>query len=647
MRLKKIYKMNLATLNNAINRSSCREIVFPDTMVDYKYLFIFSLLAILTFAHSDAEEAKEDNLEVDYPFTLIAVGPTYPNTDVCKVEVYNPWQDSWSIFAEVKLKAKSGYTPFLSNGKLILFGGEIDYPEFLDEVVAFDIASKTSSYLAPMGQKKAGAGVTEIDGYYYVSGGTREDLVIYDVVERYDPASDSWAVMAPMPSKRYHHAVSTWEGKMYVAGGVNQNYENFNSIDIYDPKSNSWSAGIPMQFSRYSFSILFHDGELFAIGGNDVPGERLDLSTEKWSNITITIEDPRWTGAIVFNKNIIISGMSDQNYELNLETNQLREMNNRKISRLSAIYFLVPKTIVSLFESDNIKLITDYSTTILALGPSNPESNICTVEYYHPSKDLWTVLQEIEFEILTDGYSAIVSHGKLLIFGGALNFNEHLNDVISFELATKIITNLAPMEEKKGKMGVAQIGDFIYVCGGIGDNGTVYNTLERYDPKADSWTFMAPMEIKRYYHAVDVWDGKMYAAGGVDDKSDYLKSLEIYDPKLNQWTLGTPMEIERYKFSIVFIDGSLFALGGAWTMSISNQNNDGEILNLDTQKWTNISNTLEYTTWNSAVAFNNKIIIYGNYKNNYEFNPETTSLSELNPNKINRTSPMLLLASMN
>ncbi|XP_077294031.1 uncharacterized protein LOC143916703 [Arctopsyche grandis] len=421
--------MNLATLNNAINLSSCREIVFPDTMVDYKYLFIFSLLTILAFAQSDAEEAKEENFELDYPFTLIAVGPTDPKSDVCKVEVYNPLQDSWSILAEVKLKAKSGYTPFLSNGKLILFGGEIDYPEFLDEVVAFDIASKTSSYLAPMGQKRADAGVTEIDGYYYVSGGTRDDLVIYDVVERYDPASDSWAVMAPMPSKRYHHAVSTWEGKMYVAGGVNQNYENLNSIDIYDPKSNSWSAGIPMQFSRYSFSILFHDGELFAIGGNDVPGERLDLSTEKWSNITNTIEDPTWTGAIVFNKNIIISGDMYQNYELNLETNQLREINRRKISRSSPIFFLVPKALVSVFQSENKKIITDYSTTILALGPSDPESNICAVEFYQSSKDLWIVLEKIELNA-TDGYRAIVSHGKLLIFGGILNNHYYLKDVL-------------------------------------------------------------------------------------------------------------------------------------------------------------------------------------------------------------------------
>ncbi|XP_077294035.1 uncharacterized protein LOC143916705 [Arctopsyche grandis] len=203
------------------------------------------------------------------------------------------------------------------------------------------------------------------------------------------------------------------------------------------------------------------------------------------------------------------------------------------------------------------------------------------------------------------------------------------------------------MEEKKGNMGVAQIGDFIYVCGGIGENNIVYNTLKRYDPKADSWTFMAPMENKRYFHAVDVWDGKMYAAGGVDYKFDFFKSLEIYDPKLNQWTLGTPMEIERYKFSIVFLGGSLFAMGGTWNMTYGNQNNDGEILDLDTQKWTIISNTLEYTAWRSAVAFNNKIIIYGNKRNNYEYNPETTSLIKINPNKIERSSPMLLLASKN
>ncbi|XP_077294022.1 uncharacterized protein LOC143916697 [Arctopsyche grandis] len=622
-------------------------------MVDYKYLFIFSMLAILAFAHSDTEGAKEDNLELDYPFTLIAVGPTISKSNLCTVEVYNPWQDSWSIFGEFNLKATDCYTPFLSKGKLLIFGGEIKFPDVSDEVVSLDLASKTSSYLAQMSQKKKNVGVTEIDGYIYVSGGMGDDFITYDIVERYNPASDTWTVMTPMPLKRYFHAVSTWEGKMYVAGGINERNINLNSIDIYDPKSNSWTAGIAMQFCRYKFPILFHDGDLFAIGGNwtldDVPGERLDLSTGKWSNITNTVEHTRWTGAIVFNNSFIISGNMNNNYELNLETFLLRKMNPKKILRSSPISFLVPKTLVSVFQSappENETLITDYSTTILALGPSDPKSNICTVEFYHPSKDLWTVLEKIELNV-TDGYSAIVSHGKLLIFGGILNYHEHFNEVMSFDLATKKITKLAPMEEKKGNMGVAQIDEFIYVCGGIGDNGTIYNTVERYDPKADSWTFMAPMENKRYFHAVNVWDGKMYAAGGVDYKFDYLKSLEIYDPKLNQWTLGTPMEIERYKFSIIFLDGRLFALGGTWSMSIDNQNNDGEILDLDTQKWTNISNTLEYTTWHSAVAFNNQIIIYGSNTGNFEYNPETTSLSELNPNKINRTSPMLLLASMN
>ncbi|XP_077294499.1 uncharacterized protein LOC143917013 [Arctopsyche grandis] len=622
-------------------------------MVDYKCLFIFSMLAILAFAHSDTEGAKEDNLELDYPFTLIAVGPTIPTSDVCNVEVYNPSQDSWSIFAELKLKATDGYTPFVSKGKLIIFGGGITFPNVLDEVVSFDLASKTSSYLAPMSQRKRNVGVTEIDEYIYVSGGMGDDFILYDIVERYDPASDTWTVMTPMPLKRDFHAVSTWEGKMYVAGGVNERNIILNSIDIYDPKSNSWAAGIAMQFCRYKFPIFFHDGGLYAIGGNwtldNVPGERLDLSTGKWSNITNTNEVILWTGAIVFNNRFIISGNMNNNYELNLETYQLRKMNPKKISRSSPISFLVPKTLVSVFQpapQKNEKLITDYSTTILALGPPDLKSNICSIEFYHPSKDLWTVLEEIELNV-TDGYSAIVSHGKLLIFGGILNDHEHSNEVISFDLATKKITKLALMEQKKGNMGVAEIGEFIYVCGGIGDNGTIYNTLERYDPKADSWTFMAPMQNKRYYHAVDVWDGKMYAAGGVDDKYDNLKSLEIYDPKLNQWTLGTPMEIERYKFSIVFLDGSLFAVGGAWSLSSDNGNNDGEILDLDTQKWTNISNTLEYTTWNSAVAFNNKIIIYGSNTHNYEYNPETTSLREINPNKINRMSPMLLLASMN
>ncbi|XP_077294949.1 uncharacterized protein LOC143917343 [Arctopsyche grandis] len=298
----------------------------------------------------------EENLKSDYPCTLIALGPNIPNSNFCILEVYNPENDTWSIFNIFHLNTTDEYMSFVSYGKVFIFGGKIGDDEFSDEVVAFDLSTNTSSYLAPMGQKRRSAGAEEIDGYIYISGGLGDNFTVYDIVERYDPPSNSWTVVAPMLTKRYFHAVGKWEGKMYVAGGVNEIFDNLNTLEIYDPDSNSWTTGTPMQFERYKFSILFLDGSLFAIGGNwtvdNVPGERLDPDSQEWSNITNTIEETLWTGAVVFDKNIIISGNMNNNYELNPKTNGLRKLNSKIVERSAPKSFLIRKYLVSEAQSD-------------------------------------------------------------------------------------------------------------------------------------------------------------------------------------------------------------------------------------------------------------------------------------------------------
>ncbi|XP_077294024.1 uncharacterized protein LOC143916699 [Arctopsyche grandis] len=541
----------------------------------------------------------------------------------------------------------------------MFFGGTKDSTVPVNEVVVFDLATKTTSYLPSMGKSRKDVKIAEIDGYIYVIGGVASefstfdkeglDLQVYDVVERYEPKSNRWTTMAPMLTKRRNHAVNTWEGKIYVAGGINQDSQILNSLEIYDPKLNKWTMGQPMQCRRFSFPIVFYDGALFAFG-YEVPGERLDLITQKWSNLSNTQD---WRTAVVYDDKIIMGGVVDSTYEFNPKTNQLKQLNFKKIIR-SSESFLVPKALVSIFPpKESTKSITDYPITIVALGPSLPLTNICTIEFYHPLEDSWAILSKIELNV-TKEYSAIYSDKKIFIFGGINRTTSttgkiaysHCDEVISFDLLTKEISKLTPMGQKKENVGVGKIGEYIYISGGKGINGTIYDTVERYDPKEDAWTFMAPMLTKRYNHAVNVWEGKMYVAGGNDYGYYNLLSLEIYDPNLNQWTLGTSMKSKRTKFSILFMDGSLFAMGGNYWRGDDYHKNHGEKLDLKTQTWTDIENPIRDSLWRSAVPFDDKIIIYGDEHQNYEYNPETNELKEKNPNKVNRFSAILLLAPM-
>ncbi|XP_077290657.1 uncharacterized protein LOC143914343 [Arctopsyche grandis] len=309
-----------------------------------------------------------------------------------------------------------------------------------------------------------------------------------------------------------------------------------------------------------------------------------------------------------------------------------------------SLYVLTLMAVVTFVHSETVELekeqqLTDYPVTIVAVGPPYDGSNNCTVQFYHPSRDAWTTLAEIELNVYND-YSTIISNGKLYIFGGKKNEEEQSDEVISFDLATKEIKKLTPMGQKKKNVGVAKLGEYIYVTGGNVETYHKIGTVERYDPKTDSWSGMAPMLSERCDHASNVYEGKLYVAGGTDESSDAMKSMEIYDPTLNKWTLGTPMNQARSDFSIVFVDGGLFALGGPEKLNADDV--FGERFDLNTKQWKHFRNPFEDTMWLSGVVLDDMIFISGS-KNNFKYNTKTNEMVKINPN--NRFAPNFLLWS--
>ena len=85
---------------------------------------------------------------------------------------------------------------------------------------------------------------------------------------------------------------------------------------------------------------------------------------------------------------------------------------------------------------------------------------------------------------------------------------------------------------------------------GGNDGASCLNTMERYDPVADSWTCLAPMNTRRSTHDVTVIDGTLYAVGG-NDGSSSLNTIEKYDPETNKWTSVVSMSTRRSSVGVV------------------------------------------------------------------------------------------------
>merc|ERR1719352_1189739 len=95
--------------------------------------------------------------------------------------------------------------------------------------------------------------------------------------------------------------------------------------------------------------------------------------------------------------------------------------------------------------------------------------------------------------------------------------------------------------------------------GGFG--GGCLDTVEVYDPQADSWQRVASMPRGLCGHAAAVMGGKIYVTGGVSQGSP-VNSVCVYDPQADAWTQLASMGNARFGHASAAVGGKLYIFGG-------------------------------------------------------------------------------------
>lgn len=104
------------------------------------------------------------------------------------------------------------------------------------------------------------------------------------------------------------------------------------------------------------------------------------------------------------------------------------------------------------------------------------------------------------------------------------------------------------------------IQGFLYSVGGCDENNMRLNTVERYNPSTDSWSFITEMSTCRSSPCV-VADKYLYVMGGVSYVGMALPSVERYDPHTNSWTTLQPMNSCRASACGAVVNGKIFVIG--------------------------------------------------------------------------------------
>jgi N-acetylneuraminic acid mutarotase len=124
-----------------------------------------------------------------------------------------------------------------------------------------------------------------------------------------------------------------------------------------------------------------------------------------------------------------------------------------------------------------------------------------------------------------------------------------------------------PMPTPRTELGVATVNNRLYAIGGYSGTalpGSVLQTVEEYDPAADTWTRKADMPTPRRQLVVVAVNGRIYAIGGASFTSNtssviYSYATEEYDPATDTWTAKASMPTDGGVNSIL---GNRF-IGGA------------------------------------------------------------------------------------
>ena len=137
----------------------------------------------------------------------------------------------------------------------------------------------------------------------------------------------------------------------------------------------------------------------------------------------------------------------------------------------------------------------------------------------------------------------------------------------------------------------------IYVMGGIGAN--VLDTVEVYDPQADSWQRVASMPQCLCNHAAAVIGGKIYVTGGDDSQESQMNSVYVYDPQAGAWAQLASMGIARRCHASAAVGGKLYVFGGWGTSGLLST---AEVYDPASDSWAQVTSLTSANSYFVAAA---------------------------------------------
>jgi N-acetylneuraminic acid mutarotase len=184
--------------------------------------------------------------------------------------------------------------------------------------------------------------------------------------------------------------------------------------------------------------------------------------------------------------------------------------------------------------------------------------------YYETSNNTWGSYSG-DFNL--SSASTIVAHGSNAVygFGGGNSPNNYKDDAKKLNTSSDNITTLTSMPNRRGRGCAASDGTYIYLVGGVNDDGLV-TTVDVYNPSNDTWqTKSSEMPIGTNSLGCAYYNNKIYIVGFPNDPRNL-----VYYTSSDSWAYLESLPGARIFPAVSIYDGKLYVMGGCCNYNDTN-----------------------------------------------------------------------------
>jgi N-acetylneuraminic acid mutarotase len=353
---------------------------------------------------------------------------------------------------------------------------------------------------------------TQADGTIWIFGGIGSNGAVTARHEGYDPAIDEWKGGNDLPAPVQRAMAVTWQGNPVVLGG--------------------WRT---------------------TVGKKDATDQVWRVINSRWVELPHLLQPRAAAAAAVVGDRIIVTGGVDANGAL-LNTTEVFDGNSWTLGAP------IPTPRQMLAAASDGKLM-------YAVGGTNGNADLATVEAYDPAAKTWTTLPDLP-QPRSDVGVAIVD--QRLVAVGGVSSGQVLKSVSLLDLMTKTWAGLPDMETARHGMAVAAVANSVYAIGGstaAGDtqvisSAEVLKLPARKIQPASQWRTLPDAPTPRLMMAWTVLNDKIWLMGGLH-MGVVLPTVESYDPHAGTWQTGPPLPIPLHHAAAATYRGEVVVIGGA------------------------------------------------------------------------------------